>query len=153
MATNNEYINGSNLLMKLGEKAIGHCTSHTLTFNAETKSRSVKAPFADSAESGLWDTKSINKRSCSINGEGLVFIQGTENDYADMLTLYKGTTVTIEGYVRGEENPYFTGSFVITSLVQNAPAGDDATYSFTAENSGEVTITPAKFTITPTPTA
>lgn len=36
------YINGSDLLLKVGGKAVGHCTSHTLTFNSETKDRAVK---------------------------------------------------------------------------------------------------------------
>ena len=31
------YINGSDLLLKVGEGAVGHCTTHTTTYNSETK--------------------------------------------------------------------------------------------------------------------
>ena len=39
-----------------------------------------------------------------------------------------------------------TGSFVIASLEQSAPAQDDVTYSGTLENNGEVTLDPSKIT-------
>ena len=36
------YVNGSDLLLYINGKAVGHCTSHTATFNSETKERAVK---------------------------------------------------------------------------------------------------------------
>ena len=39
------YVNGSDLLMSIGGKACGHCTSHTATYNSETKDRAVKPPL------------------------------------------------------------------------------------------------------------
>ena len=36
------YCNGSDMLLYVGGKAIGSCTSHTTTFNSETKERAVK---------------------------------------------------------------------------------------------------------------
>ena len=36
------YVNGSDMLLYINGKAIGHCSSHTTTFNAETKERAVK---------------------------------------------------------------------------------------------------------------
>lgn len=50
----NGYVNGSDLLLFVGGKAIGHCTSHTLTFNSETKDRSVKPVASLGAQAGLW---------------------------------------------------------------------------------------------------
>ena len=46
------YVNGSDLLLKVGGKAIGHCTTHTTTFNTETKDRSVK-PVASASISAV----------------------------------------------------------------------------------------------------
>ncbi len=45
------YVNGSDMLLYINGKAIGHCSSHTTTFNAETKERAVKpvASFAQTA--------------------------------------------------------------------------------------------------------
>ena len=48
------YINGSDILLSVGGKAIGHCASHTLTFNSETKDRAVKPLASASYSSGLW---------------------------------------------------------------------------------------------------
>ena len=31
------YVNGSDLLLMVGEKCVGHCTSHSVTYNSETK--------------------------------------------------------------------------------------------------------------------
>ena len=38
----NGYCNGSDMLLYVDGKAIGSCTSHTTTFNSETKERAVK---------------------------------------------------------------------------------------------------------------
>lgn len=46
------YINGSDLLLKVAGKAVGHCSSHTLTFNSETKDRAVK-PVASAAKAAV----------------------------------------------------------------------------------------------------
>lgn len=42
MAETGNYINGSDILLKVDGKAVGHCSTHTLTFNSETKDRAVK---------------------------------------------------------------------------------------------------------------
>ncbi len=47
---NDSYISGSDLLLKVAGKAVGHCTSHTTTLNSETKDRAVK-PVATAARS------------------------------------------------------------------------------------------------------
>ena len=48
------YINGSDLLLKVAGKAVGHCSSHTLTFNSETNDRAVKPVASAAKSSGLW---------------------------------------------------------------------------------------------------
>lgn len=47
-----DYINGSDLLLNVGGKAIGHCTTHTTTFNSDTKERAVKPVASASKTSG-----------------------------------------------------------------------------------------------------
>ena len=83
------YVNGSDLLMTIGEKACGHCTSHTTTYTSETKDRAVK-PLASKTA------------------------------------------------------PYMCGSFIVASIEDAAPAGDDATYNATFDNTGSVTIDDTK---------
>lgn len=136
------YVNGSDLLLSIGGKAIGHCTSHTLTFSSETKERAVK-PLASKAKSaGLWKEKGVTSLSVSISGEGLVFDGETENGYTALAALWaKGESVEVIGFERGNSaSPYFKGNFVISSLEQSDPAQDDATYSISLENDGEPEI-------------
>lgn len=77
---NTGYINGSDLLLKVGGKAVGHCTSHTLTFNSETKDRAVKPEASAAKSSGLWKGKGVTGLSISISAEGLRFYDETEKD-------------------------------------------------------------------------
>jgi len=43
--------------------------------------------------------------------------------------------------VRGSDaSPYMSGNFIIASLEEGAPAGDDTTYNATFDNTGAVTI-------------
>ncbi len=40
--TKTGYCNGSDMLLYVGDKAAGHCTTHTTTMTSETKERQVK---------------------------------------------------------------------------------------------------------------
>lgn len=147
MATTS-YINGSNLLLSVGGKALGHCTSHTLTFNTETKERAVKPLASLGAQSGLWKDKGVTSVSISLSGEGLRFDDETENGYTELSALWgKGESVEVKAFVRGSDtSPYLSGKFVITSIEETSPAQDDATYSIQLENDGEPTVYPGKTT-------
>ena len=143
------YVNGADLLLSVGGQAIGHCTTHTTTYNSETKERAVK-PASSVAYAGasLWKEKGIVGLSVSINFEGLRHYGETEGGFKALLNAWKtGVPVTVTAYERDSSAaPYLSGSFVITSLEEGDPAQDDATYSGTLENSGAVTITPANLT-------
>ena len=149
MPTDN-YFNGSNLLLKVNGKAIGHCTSHTITFNSETKDHAVKPPFDAAASSGLWKGKGVSALSVSISFEGLRFVGEKENGHEQLSALWgKGTEVEVEAYQRGAAKPYLKGKFVIASLEETAPAQDDATYSGTLESAGEPDDYPGKVPAVP----
>ena len=72
------YINGSNILLMVGDKCIGHCTTHTLTFNSETKDRAVKPIQSDTSTTGLWKTKGVTGLSISISAEGFRYASEPE---------------------------------------------------------------------------
>lgn len=143
---NTDYINGSNLLLMVGDKAIGHCTSHTLTFNSETKERAVKPPASEAASSGLWKGKGVTGLSISISAEGLRYTGEAENGFEELGPHWgKGTSVTVKAFKRGSDStPYVQGSFIIASIEETSPAQDDATYSISLENDGEPTKYPGK---------
>lgn len=140
------YINGSDLLLKVGEGAVGHCTTHTTTYNSETKERAVKPEASLGKQSGLWKGKGITALSISISAEGLRFYEETESGYEEVTALWgKGQSVDVEAFERGEdETPYLKGKFVITSIEETAPAQDDVTYTINLENDGEPAIYPGK---------
>lgn len=149
------YVNGSDLLLFVGGKAVGHCTSHTLTFNSETKDRNVKPVASQGAQAGLWKGKGVTGLSISISAEGLRFYNETENGFDEIAAKWGvGQSVKVKAYQRGENGvvetgngaskPYVEGDFIIASIEETSPAQDDATYSVTLENDGEPDVYPGK---------
>lgn len=137
--TKTGYCNGSDMLLYIGGKAVGHCTTHTTTLNSETKDRAVKPAASAGISAGLWKGKGVTGLSISISAEGLAFYDETEGGYKELLALWKaGKSVQVKCMEREEsEKPYLSGSFVITSLERTDPAQDDATYRVNLENDGE----------------
>lgn len=142
----NGYVNGSDLLVSIGGKAAGHCTTHTTTYNTETKDRAVKPTSTASASAGLWKEKSVTGLSVQVKVEGLRFYADQESGMKDLLAKWKaGAVVELKGFARSADaSPYMSGNFIVSTLEENAPAGDDTTYSATFDNSGEVTIDETK---------
>lgn len=140
------YINGSDILLSVGGKAVGHCTTHTLTFNSETKDRAVKPAASQSYSAGLWKGKGVTGLSISISAEGLRFYGESENGYDEIAAKWgKGQAVEVKAFQReGDETPYVQGNFIITSIEETSPAQDDATYTVNLESDGEPTIYPGK---------
>lgn len=138
------YVNGSDLLLFIGGKAVGHCTSHTMTFNSETKERAVKPIATKGISSGLWKQKGVTGLSISISFDGLSNYDETETSFRDLIKYWKsGKSVEVKAFERNAEDgeapatPYLVGKFVIASLEENSPAQDDVTYSGSLENDGE----------------
>ena len=139
--TKSGYCNGSDLLLFVDGKAVGSCTSHTATFNSETKERAVKPKASATLSSGLWKGKGVVGLSYSISAEGLRFYDETECGFKTLFKLWKaGKPVEVKCSERENDIlPYLAGKCVIASLEESAPAQDDATYSLSLENDGEPT--------------
>lgn len=151
------YKNGSDVLLyvQIGEengtptmRAIGHCTSHTLTYSAQTKDRTVKPVATAPLSSSLWNETTVTNLSLSLSAEGLVFYNEAACGYNKLIDLWKAAQpIRLKCAERNEEgnteiNPptwYLDGMFVITDITETAPAGDDTTYSVSFKNSGEPT--------------
>lgn len=150
--TTDDYINGSDLLVNVGGKAFGHCTTHTTTFNSETKERAVK-PVASAAKSaGLWKGKGVTGLSIQIKADGLRVYTEEENGFTEIAPSWgKGESVEVLAFERGKDSaPYLKGKFVITTLEETAPAQDDTTYTITLDNDGEPEVYPGKSSDTST---
>lgn len=143
--TTPEYINGSDLILKIGETAIGHCTSHSVTLSSDTKDRAVKPVASAPRSAGLWKEKCVTGLSISISFEGLRCYKETEGGFEEIAPDWgRGSKVFVECYHRGEAEPYIAGYFVIDSLEESAPAQDDATFSGQLSNCGEPETYPGK---------
>lgn len=137
--TKTGYCNGSDMLLCVGGKAVGHCTTHTVTLSSDTKDRAVKPVATAGISAGLWKNKGVTGLSISIKSDGLVFYEETENGYKALLAAWKaGKSVDVKCMEReNSEQPYLAGKFVISSLERTDPAQDDSTYSVSLENDGE----------------
>lgn len=141
------YINGSDLLISVGSStskaAIGHSTTHTTTFSSETKDRAVKpAASVTTATAALFKEKSVTGLSVQIKASGLRCYDEDECSYEALLGYWKAAQpIDVDAFKRGDDSsPYLSGKFIITNLEEDAPAGDDTTYSITLDNSGEVDL-------------
>jgi len=146
--TKSGYINGSDMLLTVDSKAIGHCTSHSVTITSDTKDRAVK-PAASTAYAGanLWKDKTVTGLNVSITGEGLAFYAETEGGYKEALALIAaGSAVAVTCIERDGSAAYLSGNFIVTSLERTDPANDDSTYTIQLENSGAVTFTGSNLT-------
>lgn len=134
-----DYINGSDLLVMVGDYCVGHCTSHEVSYTNETTTRNVKPVVTKSASSGTWVNKGIKSKSISVSLEGLQFYEETEHGKAYFLSVFAANnSAYLKIFERGKESsPYVAGDFVLTEYKESAPANDDATYSATFENDGE----------------
>lgn len=141
--TNGDIIEGRDLMLFVNTgtsdtpvwQAQAAATSHTITYSGETKERTTK----DTA-SGAYSKKKVTKLSVSIKCEALVSYGDTAG-YDALLTALKSREEVMLKYGFSDEDSgdkYEEGMFVITSLEQSSPAGEDATYSATFENSGGV---------------
>ena len=129
-------INGSDLLIRYNGFDVAYCTSHTVTFNSETKARAVK-PISELTKSDeAWKDQGVTALSVSINFEGLRTVADFRFDYL-LQKFHKGTAFNIEAYQRGESIPYMFGEFVLTSLEVTAAALEDVVYKGTFESSAK----------------
>ena len=137
--TKKGYCNGSDMLVYVGGKAVGHCTTHTTTLNSETKDRAVKPVATASISAGLWKGKGVTGLSISISAEGLVFYGESETGYKALYAAWKaGQSIEVKCMEReNSEKPYLKGKFVIASLERTDPAQNDSTYTVNLENDGE----------------
>ena len=145
-----KYVNGSDLLVEIAEKAFGHCTSHTATFNTETKDMAVKpAASEEKSPASLFKSKRITGLSVQVKADGLVVYDETESGLKAILGKWKvGQSVPLKLFEReGDQTPYCSGNFIISSLEHTAAAGEDVSYSATFDNDGAVEIDETKLDV------
>lgn len=146
MAVTQEYMNGSNVLFSVGGKGLGHSTTHSVTYNTETKERGVKPPVKEKTKNALFSGKGVTKMSISVHGEGFRYKGEEELSLDDIRKLWGiGQSVELSCFEReGDATPYLKGKFVISKVEETSPAQDDATFTVDFENDGEPEVYPGQ---------
>lgn len=144
MRTGDGYVEGRDLMLYVntatGEATptwspTAAATSHSVSYSAETKERVTK-----DSTNGAYGEKKVTKLAVSISCEALVKYDEVVG-WGKLLEMFKERKpVKLKYGFANEEtgDGYEEGLFVITSLEQSSPAGEDATYSASFENTGEV---------------
>lgn len=144
------YMNGSDLLVSVGGKCIGHCSEHTISFETESKDRAVKAPEKQATNLSMFKETTITGLGITISFKALRTYEETELSFTDLRVAWKtGTPVYVECFGRPDgsgRKPYLAGYFVITKLTESSPAMDDVSWD------GELKLTGAPTTFTGTTT-
>jgi TP901-1 family phage major tail protein len=128
--------NGTELIVKVDDKVIGHTTSATFTVNADL-------PDATTKDSSGWAENIHGLRSWSISGDGLV-------DYSDDGTTTQGavslrdliqgrTSVTLYWGTQTVGDVIYTGSAKVESIEESAEMESPVSYSFSFTGSGAIT--------------
>lgn len=142
MAVAKSVLDGTDLILSVGKKALGFSTGCKVSTSVETGERITKE-----AATGKWKEKYVKSFSESISAEGCVLTDGdAETPTYDQLKalMIAGKPVEVAYNLRDADNRTgkttggYSGQFIITSLDLDGQAGDDAKYSVTLENSGEV---------------
>lgn len=135
-------LDGTDLILSVGGKALGYSTGCKITTSTETGERVTKE-----ASAGKWKEKYVKSFSESISADGVVLTgSNAEMPTYDQLkdlqlagTPVEGTYSAREGDGReGKTAGQYKGKYIITSLDLDAQAGEDAKYSVQLENCGKV---------------
>lgn len=140
--TANEVLNGIDLILSVGGKALGFSTGCKISTSTETGERITKE-----ASSGKWKEKYVKSFSESISADGVVLktADAGRPTYEELKAMQlKGEPIEAQYSVRegetreGKTAGGYKGQYIITSLELDGQAGEDAKYSVTLENCGEV---------------
>lgn len=135
-------LDGTDLILSVGGKALGFSTGCKVSTTTETGERVTKE-----AASGKWKEKYVKSFSESISADGCVLTDGdTETPTYDQLKDIQlcGEPIDASYGLRdgdsrtGKTTGGYKGKYIITSLELDGQAGDDAKYSVQLENCGKV---------------
>lgn len=164
MAQSTKVRKGNDLMVFIGGKSVAFATNHTLTFSTETEEIQSKDSGYDGATLKKKVTWEIQTENLFIDKEYDALVakmQSNSDPYVDVVwgvgkasatgtptqTTETGITQTWDAstgnYVNDTTQSYFTGKALISSLVLNAQAGENATYSCTLTGSGTFVHTKA----------
>ena len=138
MATNYKVLDGTDLLLSVGGKALGYSTSCKISTSTETGERITKE-----AAMARWKEAYVKSFSETITADGLVLTNSDAEKptYKELKALQlAGEPVIAAYYQRSSEGGSiaYNGKYIITKLDIDGTAGEDAKYSIELQNSGAI---------------
>ena len=138
MATNYKVLDGTDLLLSVGGKALGYSTSCKISTSTETGERVTKE-----AATARWKQAYVKSFSETITADGLVLTNSDAEKptYKELKALQlAGEPVIAAYYQRSAEGGSiaYNGKYIITKLDIDGTAGEDAKYSIELQNSGAI---------------
>jgi len=139
---NHSVLDGTDLILSIGGKALGYSTGCKVSTTTETGERVTKE-----ASAGKWKEKYVKSFQETISADGCVLTDGDSDipTYDQLKELQmKGAAIEATYSLRdgnsrtGKTTGGYKGKYIITSLELDGQAGDDAKYSLQLENSGKV---------------
>lgn len=135
----NKVLDGTDLILSVGTKALAFSTGCKITKTAETGTRLTKE-----AAAGKWEEKYIKSLKVEITADAIVLRTADTGlpTYAELNAMYlAGQPVDVKVGIRGngreaDTTNYEGGQMVITSLDLDGQAGDDAKSSIKLESTG-----------------
>ena len=139
MATNYKVLDGTDLLLSVGGKALGYSTSCKISTSTETGERITKE-----AAMARWKEAYVKSFSETITADGLVLTNSDAEKptYKELKVLQLAGEPIIAAYYQraGDDANSIRcyGNYIITKLDIDATAGEDAKYSIELQNSGAI---------------
>lgn len=126
-------VNGTNLRFYLGGTAIGEATSCTMNLTREVRETLTKDNV------GSWTSIEVGRKSGTMEAEGLVSYDTTNESVSDLFTAFDNGTYLVCRFTDDNNgNPYWEATVLCTSFSIAAPVEENSTYSATFTVRGAV---------------
>jgi len=135
MAFTTEIIDGVNMILSVGETALGSSTTCSVEIKRNTRDTGNK-------DSGIWDTFAAGTMNWTMSSENFVNFAGQNgfNEMYDAMVLGEPVSVGCEYDQDGDGLNMFRleGSAIITNLPLTAPKGENISFSITFQGTGKL---------------
>ena len=134
------YINGSDIMLYLDGKPSLAAKSHKISYKTNTKQIITK-----DVQNSLYAQKIVTRIDVSISCDALVAVGDSKSFGSTELLakLKEAKTVDLRYGNKDNTGTFEEGKFIIDSIDITSPAGEEASYTATFSNYGEVKTVPA----------
>lgn len=135
MSFKNEILDGTNMILSVGETALGSSSTCSVEINRNTRETGNK-------DSGIWDTFAAGTMNWTMSSDNFVNFAG-ENGFSEMYdAMVTGVPVDVAcEYDQDDDGTNLfrlSGQAIITSLPLKAPKGENISFTISFQGTGEL---------------